>query len=439
MKLLKSLHIAVVAFLWTAAVVHSQDRSYGQLLVAAPSGATRLVAPEHLFGTNYNQDGVLATNIVAVHNGSGWAVFEVMATEILDEMSQTSHLVYVAPYWDYRPAWRFTFASTTEGHFTNAQAGLTLIRIPPGKAALVGNGYLADFQDYSLAALFGGQDMHPRLDSWTTNASGLTFWNLACGSNWVGRLPNQTVIAGISSTNSWPLDWVGKTWHVRAPDQSAGWSPGDDPWPIGNGRLVFNPDANTEMVFTMRGTCVAATTTNTIPAGWSCICPINGDSGELLGLNFPYDANTVIKRWDSTNSQWITYCATNSVQPGMNPGMWDTNQPGYEPAIEPGEAFVCYQSQAKDWVLAGASSVFFTTKNVSTNFLVEVLSQTSSNLTLALLNSTSNAVYIVESRTNVASGSWTSVLTNTSTNATSHPLPPISRSGDALFFRARAQ
>lgn len=87
----------------------------------------------------------------------------------------------------------------------------------------------------------------------------------------------------------------------------------------------------------------------------------------------------------------------------------------------------------------GASAPVFYTSNTSTNFDLTVLSQTSSNLTLALLNSTSNAVYIVETRTNVASGSWESVLTNTSTNATANPLPPISRSGDTLYFRARSQ
>lgn len=409
------------------------------LFVVPPNGATRIVQPQNMH-TNVVDQSSIGTNVYGAVWGVGeWVKFESSITVCRNEYTGVTNRVIAIPVPDDLDTYRVTFAGgDSDASYTNVQFGAVRTIIPAGGCALIGVPFLSAMDEYHLLAAFGRQVMTEY------QLSATQYWGAAFmasfTTNWIGLMPHGAQVATYNNSDS---NWYAVQFDATATTYGdQGWHPGGREGPSvspGNGMMISNPSTNRSLTISMAGTCFSGSVTSSIPSGWSVVSAINGDSGELLGLNFPYDANTVIKRWDSTNSQWITYCATNSLQPGLSPGVWDTNQPGYEPVIEAGEAFLCYQAQAKEWVMNGASAPVFYTSNTSTNFDLTVLSQTSSNLTLALLNSTSNAVYIVETRTNVASGSWESVLTNTSTNATANPLPPISRSGDTLYFRARSQ
>jgi hypothetical protein len=438
MKLTKLLILLALVASHPAIAGWDSNRIYSakEMSVVPPlCGATRIYRPEQLY-TNSPAHSISATNHFLLWDGTEWCRFYGKSVLAWNDFTSSSNRIQIFPV-DTEQI-RVTFADTADGPFTNVQFGAVLTRIPAAKAALIGSGFGTEL-GVQVGVIFAYQK--PLIHFTPENGETPAQVDCEFSTNWDCALPHAMRVGSYRPSDS---NWCCVTFDRNGTITGTNgiWTPGGGsgfPFYPGNGAMFFNP-LEEELKIWMMGTCFSGSVTSSIPTGWSALCPPNGDGGSLLGLGFPYDTNTVVKRWNPPTATWTEYHATNTISTNLPPPRYNTLWGTNEPCLNPGEAFMCYQASAKTWVMQGAQAPDFV--NVTNaNFAVKVIGATPSTYTVALLNVTNGNAYVVESRSNVNSGTWVKQVTNTpSSNTLYYPLSPLDRLNRSnIFLRARIQ
>lgn len=229
-------------------------------------------------------------------------------------------------YWDWptNSTVGYTLA-TTNGIYTNAGWGWVKIRIPSQSSRMLGSPFM--LASYQLKHFFGINIASDQGTNW-----------------WTGMLPHGASFAF--------YDLAGETWRPFVYDWTVSdWRPnGNVTNNLGTGGLVCNATTEDWTVL-LCGHTVVGQHTNPLPAGWSVASHINGKEGYLDDLDFPADANTIVKRW--IDGAWVEYRATNTASTTLGKTRWNDGTVENSPYLEPGEAIFVYQSSTKDWIQHG--------------------------------------------------------------------------------------
>jgi hypothetical protein len=320
------------------------------------------------------QSGVTA----AASLGGGWSSVAVDTSLEWNALTEQSNAVYsiTLPATAYR---RGFLSLTTNGTHGNFMFGWATVTIPPGEVALVANPFATAYS-LSIQSIFSYRD----------------------GANWFPSLAHGTVLAFYDRTND-----LWQPFTVAAEYGEVAWQPhGMVEMRPGEGAVLSNPTTNTLDFTFCGGALTGEHYTNTIPAGWSVVSQINGESGSLESLGFPTDDNTIVRLWANG---WTSFFATNTSKmqnwnlysngpPPVGMNKWTDNATNANavPSLKPGEACFVYQATAKEWLQHGIAFPG-DLPSALTNLNLAILSHTSSNLTLRAACLETNSNYTLQS------------------------------------------